>query len=145
MKVFAHKLAAKLLGRNLQSTPKEVIADQLAEKRPLPIGRSEFDSWSSRIISGALVTAEPESQKFALADMLLHLGPTVSHESDGYFINSLRKFAINQTAIEMKKIIHEEVKGRLEKEESEKAAANPVQLPPPPSSLSIVSNKTTTE
>jgi hypothetical protein len=100
-----YSLLSKLLGRNLKSTPKEVILDQLNEPRPLPMGRTDFDEWSHRIISGALVPGGEEdaevfidSQRYALANMLIHLGPTESHKPDAHFIHSLRKFAINQVA-----------------------------------------------
>lgn len=71
---------------------------QMKEKRPLPIGRSQFMDWSDRIIQGALVEADKESLRFSLAAMLMHLGPTEAFREDGYFILSLRKAAVNQTA-----------------------------------------------
>lgn len=84
------------------------IQDQMLEKRPLPIGKKQFEEWSDRIISGALINATPESLKFALASMLLHLGPTESFREDAYFILSLRKGAVNETAhammVEIKEI-----------------------------------------
>lgn len=76
----------------------EEIKAQLNERRPLPIGRAEFEVWTERIMSGAMVTAEKESQIFILASMILQLGPTESHKEDGYFIHGLRKAAVNQTA-----------------------------------------------
>lgn len=119
MKLF-HAVAAKLLGKNLQSTPSEVIRDQMLEPRPLPMGRKEFEEWSDRIISGALVPGpngkvyqmaglsawDPDSeyskhidsQKFTLASMIMHLGPTESHKPDAFFIHSLRKAAVNEVA-----------------------------------------------
>lgn len=100
-----HALVAKLLGKNLASTPKEVILDQLNEARPLPMGKTDFEEWSNRIISGALLPCLEdskevfiESQKFALANMIMHLGPIESHKPDAFFIHSLRKVAINQVA-----------------------------------------------
>lgn len=89
---------ARLFGKNLQGTPVPVIQDQLLEKRPLPIGRAEFEAWSDRIIAGAMVGATVVSQKFALANMIMHLGPTESWKEDGYFISSLRKYAANEVA-----------------------------------------------
>lgn len=92
--------------QNSVDTPKEVILDQLNEPRPLPMGRAEFEEWSDRIISGALVKADIPSQKFALANLLLHLGPTESHKPDAFFIHSLRKFAVNQVADEIRKELY---------------------------------------
>ncbi len=121
MKSIIHKLLPKVLGRNLNSTPKEVIVSQMNEPRPLPMGRAEFEEWSDRIISGALVPCSPdgqevlvESQKFALADMIMHLGPTESHKADAYFIHSLRKYAINQVADSMRREIRDAAKARLQ-------------------------------
>ncbi len=73
--------------------------DAMREPVPLPMGMSEFHAWGDRIISGALVPgAKYEDQKFALASMLMHLGPTESHKPDAYFIHALRKGAVNQVA-----------------------------------------------
>lgn len=72
--------------------------DVMQEKRPLPIGRTQFMEWSDRIISLAHVDATPESLRFSLAAMLMHLGPTEAFREDAYFILSLRKAAVNQTA-----------------------------------------------
>ncbi len=118
MKYFWH-LLSKAFGRNIQSTPKMVIKDQLDEKRELPLGRQAFEAWSDRIISGACIPgATPESIKFALADQLLHLGPTVDFEADLYFIKCLRKFAINQVADSMRKEIRDTAKARLEAQQT---------------------------
>ncbi len=124
MKLF-HRCVAKLIGKNSQSTPKEVIVDQMNEPRPLPLGRKEFEDWSERLISGALLSGgkeDPEvfkeSQKFALANMLMHLGPTESHKPDAFFIHSLRKFAVNQVADTVRKELHEAAKKRTEAEEA---------------------------
>jgi hypothetical protein len=68
------------------------------EKRELPTGMTAFEEWSDRIISGTLLPADPQSQKFALATMLMHLSPTTDHECDAYFIKALRKSAVNQIA-----------------------------------------------
>jgi hypothetical protein len=126
MKLF-HAAVAKLTGKNLQSTPKEVIIEQMNEPRALPMGRKDFEEWADRIISGALIPGgsdDPdvfvESQKFTLANMLLHLGPTESHKPDAHFIHSLRKFAINQVADTVRKELHEEAKARTQAEEKAK-------------------------
>lgn len=113
---------------NEDSTSKEVIVDQMLEARPLPTGRADFDEWSDRIISGALLPGGKEdaeifldSQKFALANMLLHLGPTESHKPDAFFIHSLRKFAVNQVADSIRKELHDKAKARTAAEEAAKA------------------------
>lgn len=113
---FIHKVLTKILGRNLSSTPVPVILDQMNEKRPLPTGGTEFDEWADRIISGTLLPADSDSQRFALASMLMHLSPTQDHECDGYFIKSLRKGAVNQVAHAKMTEIREAAKARLAKD-----------------------------
>lgn len=105
-------------------TPKDTILEQMHEVRPLPMGASAFEEWSDRIISGALLPKteeDPEtlikSQKVALAQMIMHLGPTESHKPDAYFIHMLRKAAVNQVAYA---IIS---KAQQDKKEAEEAAA----------------------
>lgn len=99
------KFLAFLMGRNIESTPKEVILDQMQESRPLPLGRKEFEIWSDRIISGALIPSEPgmerellRSLKFTLAGEIFRLAPTESHKPDMHFIHVLRKACVNQVA-----------------------------------------------
>src|ERR1035438_8208296 len=81
----------------------------LLERQPLPMGRKQFDDWSDRIISIANIVADTDSQKFALADMLLHLGPTESHKEDAHFVHYLRKVAVNQVADAMRNEIREKI------------------------------------
>jgi hypothetical protein len=117
---------SRLTGKNSKYTPTEVIKDQLNEKRALPLGVTEFHEWSNRIISGACIPgATHESIKFALADQLLHLGPTVDFECDLYFIKCLRKFAINQVADAMRHEIRDAAKARLEKTKLAEVTALP--------------------
>lgn len=117
---------AKLFGKNLSFIPKDVIIDQMLEPRALPMGIEEFYEWSNRIIGGALIPCEEdkieifiESQKFALANMLLHLGPTESHKPDAFFIHSLRKFAVNQVADGVRVELRDKAKARTANENVE--------------------------
>lgn len=93
------------------------------------MGRKEFDEWSERIISGALVDADHDSQKFALCNMLMQLAPTDHHKPDIHFISQLRKVAVNQVADAVRKEIHAKIKEKTAaeeakaKEEAEKIAA----------------------
>lgn len=111
---------SKLLGRNLALIPKDVILSQMNEPRPLPMGRQEFMVWSDRIIAGAMLPHDPaqpyevyeDSVRYALANLLMHLGPTESHKPDAHFIHSLRKFAINQVADTLRKELFEAGKKR---------------------------------
>lgn len=112
--------------RNKKSTPKKVIIDQMLEPRPLPMGRTEYEEWSNRIISGSLVPHDKEqaqvfieSQKFALAGMLMHIGPTESHKPDAHFIHGLRVSAIKQVAHTMLMELNEAKNKRLAEKEAE--------------------------
>lgn len=109
---------AKLTGKNPSFMPADIIVNQMNEDRPLPVGMDEFEQWSDRIISGTLLPAEPDSQKFALATMLMHLPPTKDHECDGYFIKSLRKAAVNQIAHAKMTELRDKAKARLAAEET---------------------------
>jgi hypothetical protein len=114
------RLMAKLMGRNLAATPVNVIIDQMNEKRPLPTGMTELEEWTDRIISGTLLPADRESQQFALCTMIMHLSPTQDHETDGYFIKSLRKGAINQIAHAKMMQIKNDAVAKQQKEQLEK-------------------------
>lgn len=107
--------------------PKDLIINQMTEPRPLPMGRTHFHEWSDRIISGALLPGgkeDPaifnEGQKFALANSLIHLGPTESHKPDAYFIHTLRKYAINQVAHEIAQEIKKASEDRLAADSAKK-------------------------
>lgn len=89
----------------------------LLERRPLPMGRMEFETWAARIISIADITADVESQKFALADMLMHLGPAESHKEDAHFVHYLRKVAINQVADAIRCEIRDKRKAEIKPKE----------------------------
>ncbi len=108
--------------KNAEDLPVCEITAQMGEPRPLPMGRQDFEEWSDRIISGALIPGSPdespealiEGQKFALASMILHLGPTESHKADAFFIHSLRKVVINQVAHGMAEELKAKSKARME-------------------------------
>lgn len=74
------------------------ITEIMLERRALPIGKTQFEEWSNRIIAGALVEASTRSQKWALAEMMMHLSPTEAFKEDAHFILRLRKAAVNETA-----------------------------------------------
>lgn len=107
-----HGLISKFLGRNLDSAPSALILTQMNERRPLPLGVTEFEEWSNRIISGTLLPADNESMKFALSTMLMHLGPQEDHREDAYFIHTLRKSAVNQVAHAKMQEIRDAIKAR---------------------------------
>ncbi len=92
------------------------LVQEMMEPQPLPMGMTEFQAWSDRIISKALVTADVRSQKFALANMIKGVSHTESFKPDAYFIHQLRKVASNQVA----QAVIDEIKQDFEKERIEK-------------------------
>jgi len=112
--IWWHKLVAKLRGKNSAATPTSVISGQMNELRPLPLGRQEFEEWSDRIIAGAMLQASPRSQKFALAEMIMHLKPTQDFCDDAHFIHTLRKGAVNQVAYAIMEETRQAVKAEAE-------------------------------
>lgn len=77
------------------------ITKDMCERRPLPIGRTQFEEWCKRIIVGAAVEASEESQRFILAERLQHIAPTEAFKEDAYFILQLRTVAVKETAFNM--------------------------------------------
>ncbi len=61
----------------------------------LPQGIQGFKEWSDSIVSTYNVP-DNDSTRFALATMVLHLGPTVAFKPKFYFALSLYKSAANQ-------------------------------------------------
>lgn len=120
-------LGAKMLGKNSTATPPDVILAQMAERRPLPIGRAEFEVWSDRILSGANVEANRDDMKATLCGMVMHLGPTESFKEDAFFIHGLRKLAVNQTVHSIMQELHAEAKRRTAEAEAMKANEQEVQ------------------
>lgn len=124
MPIWFHRLYSAITGKNTQHTPEAVIKDQLLEPRPLPMGKTEFEVWADRIMSGALVTATRDSQIYTLANLILHLGPTESHKPDAFFIHSLRKLAANEVADAVRRELYAAKQAReaAEKEEQRQSA-----------------------
>jgi len=104
------------------------LVDDLTTPKALPMGVADFNFWADRIIAQAgipiAVGVSTESQKFALADMILNIGATEDYKEDAYFIKNLRKKAINQVAAHQREEIRTQVKARLDAEA--KAAAEEV-------------------
>lgn len=74
--------------------------------------------WSERIISGALVDADHDSQRFALASMILQLGPNDAFKADKHFVSQMRKVAANQTAHTMAQEFKAAAQARFEAEKA---------------------------
>jgi len=107
------------------------ILKDLQENRPLPMGRKEFEIWSTRIINAALIPgATVKSLQWTLANELLHVKPGVCFEADGYFVSRLRKFCVNEVAAAMASEIRDSEKARLAEEEKQKGVVVPSQSQP---------------
>lgn len=103
--------------KNDEDTSKEIISEQLSELRPLPMGMTEWEEWSDRIISGACIPGvDVPSQKYVLANEIMHMDPRKDHQTDVYFIKTLRKLAANQVADEVRKKLYAERKTREDAE-----------------------------
>jgi hypothetical protein len=111
-----------LFGKNSKYTSANTIKSQLNERRPLPVGKLEFEEWSKRIMSGALISASSDTQINALAIMIMSLGPHESHKEDAYFIHGLRKSAANQVADEVRKELYANKKAKEELDKIAKEA-----------------------
>jgi len=99
------------------SKSKGRILRDLQEKQPLPMGRKEFEDWSLRIINAAQIPgATVKSLQWTLAQELLHVHPGTCFETDGYFVNRLRKFAVNEVAVALSNEIRDAEKVRLAEE-----------------------------
>lgn len=69
---------------------------------PLPMNIPEFNEWSTRIINQAcLPTKNLDTQKFALASMIMESGPDAFMRPDEYYVNRLRKAASDQVALQV--------------------------------------------
>lgn len=89
------------------------------KKKRLPIGRTEFEQWSNKIIAKANFEATVESQKFTLAAMLL----TNDKIDEDFYVQKLQKAATEQTAREIMREI-KEAKIAEEKNNTEAAQDN---------------------
>lgn len=71
------------------------------KQMPLPLNMPEFEEWSDRIITkAALPTKNLDSQKFALAGMILQSSPHDYLRPDLFYINLLKKAAADQVALQ---------------------------------------------
>lgn len=65
----------------------------------LPVGLTEFNEWADSVADTYdLPTQDRDSVHYALATMILHLGPTVAYKSDWYFVLSIRSACAKQVA-----------------------------------------------
>lgn len=89
---------------------------------PLPVGMTEFEAWSKRILDKAGRYADEDSMRYALATMILHADAGKGSLPDSYFISRLRKAAANQVASN----VFQEIKQKQEQKQKEAAEATTV-------------------
>lgn len=66
---------------------------------PIPTGMTEFNAWVDSLIAiYTLPTADRDSIVFAVASMIMHLGPTTAYKPKLYFVLALRSGAAKQIA-----------------------------------------------
>lgn len=69
---------------------------------PLPMTLPEFNEWSDRIIKQAsLPTKNMDTQRFALASMILQTPPHEFMRPDAYYVYLLKKAASDQCAMQV--------------------------------------------
>lgn len=92
---------------------KNKLVSDLKTPKALPMGSKEFDEWSDRIIVQAeIMGVDGDSQRAALAAMLMQLPPTEDFKEDLFFIKSIRKAAVNQVAQAKHKEIYDRRKAK---------------------------------
>lgn len=87
----------------------------------LPVGMSEFDTWSSAIIALTGPIADNDSLRFALASQIMHQGAAKGSIPKSFFVNSLRKAAANQVASQ----VFQDIK--IKQQDAQKAALEAAQ------------------
>jgi hypothetical protein len=65
---------------------------------PLPKGKSEWNSWSEKIISLSGNIADKDSMEYVLASKILELKPNASKVPLNEFVRLMHKAAANQVA-----------------------------------------------
>jgi phosphatidylserine/phosphatidylglycerophosphate/cardiolipin synthase-like enzyme len=95
--------------------------------KPLPMNIPQFNDWARRIIIQAgLPTNNLETQKFALASMILQTSPTDYFRPDQYYVDCLRKAASDQVALQvMEDIKIERAKKMAAQNQETKGEATP--------------------
>lgn len=82
----------------------------------LPVGMSEFETWSNSVVELSGKFADDDSMKFAIASQIMHLGAQKSSVPKNFFVRSLRKAAANQVASQ----VFQDIK--IKQQEAAKAA-----------------------
>lgn len=111
---------------------------------PLPVGMTEFNTWADSIIDLSGQFADPDSMKFAISSIIMHLDSTRSFVPKHYFVKCLRKVAANQVAGQVFQDIKTRQQEAALKAQAE-AAAKTVEATTPPVEASNVPTTQTPE
>jgi len=109
-----------------------IILSQVTAYLParLPLGVAAFEAWAASIMAllGPGFENVPQDDiMFALAGMIMHLGPQTDRVSKRYFVLSLRKIASNQVAGEVMSQSKQRQAERAAKKAEEAKAADTAQ------------------
>ena len=83
----------------------------------LPLGKSEFNDWATKIISLSGSIADEDSMRYVLASKILELKPNASRVPLNEFVKLMHKAAANQVASS----VFQEI--RAKQQEAKKQAA----------------------
>lgn len=89
----------------------------------LPVGLTAFHEYADEVIELSGQFADPDSMKFALANMIMHLPITRDSVPKNYFVKCLRKTAANQVAGHVFMVVKEAQDARRKSEEAAALAA----------------------
>jgi hypothetical protein len=90
----------------------------------LPVGMTEFNEFADSIIELSGKYADTDSMRFAIASMIIHLGPQKSAVAKNHFVRSLRKSAANQVASQVFQDIKTKQQEAVEAALAEETAKN---------------------
>lgn len=92
--------------------------------RQLPKTTDEFNAFCDEIIATYPGIPDDDDTRFAIATMMMHLGPLTTHMSHAYFIKSLYKSFTNEVAFERLEEYKKNAKEKAElKREADKLIA----------------------
>jgi ERCC4-type nuclease len=86
----------------------------------LPVGVTEFETWSDSIIELTGPLADRDSMKFALASMVIHRNPNLGYATKRSFVNGLIKSASNQVCSQVFQDIKKRQQEALEAAQAKK-------------------------
>lgn len=93
----------------------------------LPKGAEEFDEFAQSILSTYNIPDFP-SYRRAIASMIMHLGPTMSHAPKSFFAKSIKKAMANEVAFNKIQQFKREEQELLDKNKPEATTTEPLDV-----------------